>query len=175
MKKKSQLFLFDLIFAFVLLVIAIGLYYLYYVDVNENSNIYDLNVNILNGFTNTKINDLNDREIRDLFIANKIKNVENTVAEQVVDFYVTNKSSGDAQYLTGIFVKDYVDKQMNFLLTIENETGGDNMTLYRYPPSSFRVSFENSTVSTMAQRTIFSFKNQSDFYGPFIFRVKIWQ
>lgn len=175
MYKKNQLFLFDLIFAFVILVISLGLFYVYYLEVDENITLYDLNINILNGFTNTKINNLNDQEIRDLFIQNKIKNIENTIAEQVIEFYSTNKTSGDAEDLTRIFVKDYIDKQMNFLLTIENETGGDNMTLYRYPTSSFKVEFENSSIATTSQRTIFTFKNQTDFYGPYIFKVKIWQ
>jgi len=176
MMKKTQIFLFDLIFAFVIFIVSMTLIYTYYIDVEENVNIYDLNVNIINGFTNTKLNNLNDQEIRDLFIQNKIRNIENTIAEQVVEFYEANKTTPvEAKYLTKIYVQDYIDKQMNFEFTLENET--DILTtLYQYPepPMDYKVSFENSTIATNTQRLIFGFKNQTYFYGPYILRVKIW-
>jgi len=176
MMKKTQIFLFDLIFAFVIFIVSITLFYTYYINVDENVNVYDLNINIINSFTNTKLNDLNDKEIRDLFIQNKIRNIENTVAEQVVEFYEANKSNPvEAQYLSKIYVKDYIDKQMNFEFTLENET--DVLTtLYRYPelPDDYKVSFENSTIATRSQRLIFGFKNQTEFYGPYLLKVKIW-
>lgn len=178
MNKKSQIFIFDLIFAFIILIVSLGLFYAYYLDVDENEQLYDLNMDILNGFTNTKINNLNDDGIRDLFIQNKIRNIENSVAEQVVEFYINNNTyPGEAESLTKIYVKDYVDKQMNFLLSIENKTGGDYLVLYKYPedPMPFRVEYENASIATHSQRIIFSFRNQTEFYGPFVFKVKIWK
>ena len=173
MNKRSQIFLFDLIFAFVILTVTLALFYAYYLDVDENTNIYDLNMNILNGFTNTKINSLNDVEIRDFFIQYKITNIDNSVAEQVVEFH-HNGQSEDASKLTRIFVQDYVDKQMNFVLSLENETGGNYTVLYEYP-TVHRISFENSTIATSSERLIFSFQNQSEFYGPYVFKVRIWK
>lgn len=174
--KKSQIFIFDMIFAFVVFIVSIGLFYSYYVGVDENINIYDLNMNVLNGFTNTRINALNDKEIREFFIANKIRNIENTVAQQVVEFYVNNKDNpDDAKKLTRIFIEDYLDKQMNFRLTLENESGVvENGDLY-FANNRPDIPFENATITTSSSRLIFGFENQTHFYGPYIFKVRIWK
>lgn len=120
-EKKSQIFMLDVVFSFVLILIAVSLSFNYYITGYQNADIYNLNKNVLGGFTNTRINSLNDDEIRVMFAMNKIKNIENTVAQQVIEFY----EEGNVDYaenLTRIYVEDYVDKQMNFNITLENSS-----------------------------------------------------
>lgn len=163
--------MFDLIFSFIILIISIGLLYNYYIDVTGNVDIYDLNKNILNGFTNTRINTLNDEEIREMFRANKVKNIENTVAQQVGEFYYYG-SLTDANDLTRIFAQDYIDKQMNFEFTLDD--AGTSYELYK-SINRPEVDFDSAEIASVNQRTIFGFKNSTDFYGPYVFRIKIWK
>lgn len=167
--------MFDLILSLVVLVLAVSLTFNYYVNGNEEIDIYTLNKNILDGFTNTKVGSLNDDEIRVMYAANKIRNVENTVAQQVVEFYESSVPV-DREYaenLTRIFIEDYLDKQMNFNITIENETMPVATELFSIMNKD--ISFDDSSITAVTQRRVFSFKNTTDFYGPYMIKIKIWK
>lgn len=170
--KGGQIFIFDLILSFIVLVLSVSLIYNYYLNVDIGDDVYELNKNILDGFTNTKINSLNNKEIRDMFIAGEIKNIENTVAQQVAEFYYIGNSIL-AENLTQVFVEDYLDKQMNFNLTIEEEGSGivDVLFLNLNRPE---IGFDDSSIVSARQRIIFGF-NSSQVYGPYIFRTTIWK
>ena len=163
--------MFDLIFSFIILMVSFGLIFVYYINVNDNNDIYDLNKRILDGFTNTKINTLNNIDVREMFVNNKIRNLQNTVAQQVGEFHYYGDDEL-AKNLTEIFVENFLDRQMNFNLTLENETGGV-FVLYSklYRPE---ISPENSSITAISRRTIFGF-NQSDYYGPYKLKIKIWK
>lgn len=173
MTKKTQIFIFDMIFAVIILILALSLYYTYFLHVDDNSKMHELNIDILNRFTNLNINSLNNQGVRNLFIQGKIQNIEHTVAQQVVEFYHEG-NTGDAENLTSIFIADYITKDLHFMLSLANSTGGDNFTLYKYPPT-FVIDFEDAKISTLSQRLVFSFENQSTFYGPYRFTVQIWK
>lgn len=164
--------MFDMMLAFVIILIALALAYNYYINVQENQEIYDLNQDILDGFTNTKINSLNDEGIRELFLENKIKNIENTVAQQVIEFYNTTGEEVYAKNLTMIFIKDYLDKQMNFNITLQNDSA-TLITLFNV--SNRDIPIDDATIVSVAKRRIFAFKGKDEFYGPYIFQVTIWK
>ncbi|MDA3855439.1 MAG: hypothetical protein PF569_04220 [Candidatus Woesearchaeota archaeon] len=164
--------MFDLILSFIVLILSVSLIYNYYLNVDIGDDVYELNKNILDGFTNTKINSLNNKEIRDMFIAGEIKNIENTVAQQVAEFYYINDMVL-ASDLTQVFVEDYLDKQMNFNLTIEEEDSGVVDVLF-VKLNRPQIEYDDSSVVSSRQRIIFGFNN-SQVYGPYIFKTIIWK
>lgn len=171
--KKSQIFIFDLIFSGVIILVGFAIIFNYYININDNSSISDLNKNILNGFTNTKINSLNGEEIRMMFVLGKVKNIENTVAQQVAEYTFYNQNDS-AKNLTRIFVEDYLDKQMNFNLTIQLEGSSEpEYTLFQKINRKDSLIGDAEIVS-VSQRIIFGF-NSTDYFGPYIFKVRIWK
>ncbi len=168
---KSQLFLFDLIFSFVILIVSVGLILAYFSSTNDNKDLFNLNLEIMNGFTNTKINSLNDDEIKQMFIDNYIRNVENSVAQQVCDFHF--ESHPDLAWnLSEIFVDTYLGKQININISIENETGHISQVYYKL--NNPQVSYVDSLLSSSTQRTVYGIINKTNTYGPYIFRIKLW-
>jgi hypothetical protein len=171
MYKKSQILIFDFILSLVILVIFFGLIFSYYFDKTDNYDIYGENLNLLNGFTMTKINSLNDLEIRDLFIQGSIKNIENTIANQVAEFYY----SGDyvlARNLTRIFASNYIGNNYNTQILLINQTGSEFLL---YENIVFDVSFNDSEVSSSISRKIFGFINLNQAYGPYDFKIRSWR
>lgn len=169
-KKKSQIFLFDLIFSFVIFVVSLSVFLIYYTSTSTNTEIYDLNSQILNGLTQTKINSLNSQEVRDMFLNNQIRNIDNTVAQQISEFHHL-KEDVLADDLARIFIESYLTRQMNFELLLDNSS--NELTLFS--EINREVDFENSELSAVSSRVIFGFINRSDSYGPHIYTVRLWQ
>ncbi|MFW5705189.1 MAG: hypothetical protein ACOCXG_05090 [Nanoarchaeota archaeon] len=168
--KKSQIFVFDLILSIVIIVVSVILVFSFFTTTIDNVDIYEYNYEILTGITQTKINSLNDDQIRDFFIENKIKNIENTVAQQISDFYYLGQND-DAENLTRIFIKDYALSSVNINITLNN--GTEEYELYSKKAKS-EVSFEDSTIASVTKRNIFGFLNTSDYYGPYELKIKLW-
>lgn len=164
--------MFDLIFSTVILVVSVAIVMSYYTDTVENVDIYDLNSQILNSFTKTKINSLNSEEVRQMFINNEIKNIKNTVAQQVSEFYYLGNIAR-AENLTLIFIEDYVNKQMNFNITLENSSGS-KISLFEVTNLK-ETPISKASISSVSERIVYGFINSTDFYGPFIFRVELWK
>lgn len=168
--KKSQIFIFDIILAFIIILVGISVFFLYDFYEFDNQQLYSINKNILKGISMTQINSLNDDEIRIFFSQNKIKNIKNTVAEQIVEFCYENEIEL-AQNLTKIFVKNYVNHQLNINITLENSSFVQ--TLYVLKVND--VSFKDSYVSSQTSKEFFSFLNSKEVFGPCQIKIKIWQ
>lgn len=171
LNNKSQIFIFDMIFAFVIIIVGLSLIFMYNSNVDDNIDLYELNNNLLKGISNTKVNSLNDEEIRLMFTNNNIKNIENTVGQQIVEFY-SNSQKELAQNLTRIFIEDYLDKQMNFNITIKDEAENIEVLFVKL---NKKISFEDSSTSSEVKRSLFTFTNSTNFYGPYEFKIKIWK
>lgn len=171
---KSQLFVFDLIFSVVILVISFSLVLSYFSNTYDNIDIYDLNNQIMNGFTLTELNSLNGDYIRNLFISGEIRNYQNTVAQQVSEFYFNDFSptKEDSKNLTKFFVEDYIKKQFNFNITLKDTN--NNVTVL-YEQINSKVKKEDSTLKSVTQRSVYGFKSLSESYGPYTFKIEIWQ
>jgi len=169
-KLKSQIFLFDLLFSFIILVVSISIIFSYYNSTTDNVDIYSFNLKIINSLTKTSINSLNDDEIRKMFIDKKIRNIKNSVAQQISDFYYVGKLD-DAKNLTRIFIKDYVTKNINLNLTLINESGGE-FNLYYVQNTNKKIS--DASILSENNRVVIGFINNTNYYGPYIFKVKIW-
>lgn len=173
MKKKSQLFLFDGIIGFTLIIIAFGVILTYYSTSYESQNIHYLNQELLNSYTNTKINDLNDEEIRDFFRQGQIRNIQNSIAQQTAEFHYENKSEL-ARNLTRIFVEDFVTKQINAqVLIYDNTTINTPYDLFNKTNKNIPLTDAKSISST--KRTVIGFLDATTSYGPYTIQILLWQ
>lgn len=167
---KSQIFMLDLIFSFIVLIVSFGLAMSYFSNTSSNIDIYDLNNEIMNSFTLTELNSLNGQEIRDFFSSGYIRNYHNTVAQQAGEFYYLNRDDL-AQNLSEFFVKDYIKKQFNFNITLSNGT----TTVSLYDEVNNGISLENASLVSVTKRSIYGFIDLTRSYGPYDFKVVIWQ
>lgn len=180
--RKSQIFMFDFIFAVVLLIVAVSIILSYLGSTTENVNIYDLNLKVMESVTSTKINSLNDEEIRNFFKERKIVSVDNTIAQQISEFYYFNQNNitinnnilidgNDSKDLSKAFIEDFIPKQININVTLEEGDG----TIYEVYSLLNRpeINFEDSGVSSVTKRYILGFY-KNEFYDYEI-KVKLWQ
>lgn len=173
MKKKSQIFLFDGIVGFIIIIIALGVVLTYSSSSFESQNIHSLNQQLLNSYTNTKINDLNDNEIRAFFRQGQIRNIHNSIAQQTSEFYFESKTDL-AQNLTKIFVDDFVTKQINARVLIYDATTISTPTiLFEKLNKNMNLSMAGSVSST--KRSVIGFINSSTVYGPYTIQILLWQ
>lgn len=168
--RKSQLFLMDLITAVVILFLSLGVIFSYFSTTNENLEIYDLNKNLMESFTTIKVNSLNNPEIRRLFILGEIKNIENTVAQQVAEFYSENRVDM-ARNLSELFFKDYIGGQTNVNVTLSNET----KSLVIFSSIKKVKAFEEASITSTSQRTVFGFIDRKTPIGPYYVIIRTWQ
>lgn len=171
MKKNSQIFIFDLIFSVVILVVSLGIAFSYYINTSKNTDIYDLNVELMNGLTKTEINDLNGQEIRNMFKERLVTNIHNTVGQQVA-YFISIGNISRAENLTDIFVKNYVQPQMYFNISISNST--DSYILFEKVDNNI-ISKKNSQLLSVTQRRVIGFLNDaSDTYYKYTYKIEIW-
>ena len=169
-KNKSQIFIFDLIFSIVILIVSLGLALSYFSNTSSNIDIYDLNNQIMNSFTLTELNSLNGEYIRDIFVSGQIRNYHNTVAQQVSEFYYLG-DVGMAQNLSKFFVKDFIKKQFNFNLTLRNSSN----TIVLYSTINPSINIEQAELVSVTKRSVYGFVDLENSYGPYEFKVEIWQ
>lgn len=171
MKKNSQIFIFDLIFSVVILVVSLGIAFSYYINTSKNTDIYNLNVELMNGLTKTEINDLNGQEIRNMFKERLVTNIHNTVGQQVA-YFISIGNISRAENLTDIFVKNYVQPQMYFNISISNST--DSYILFEKVDNNI-ISKKNSQLLSVTQRRVIGFLNDaSDTYYKYTYKIEIW-
>jgi hypothetical protein len=173
MKKKSQVFLFDGIVGFTLIIIALGVVLTYYSTSYESQNIHSLNQQLLNSYTKTKINDLNDDEIRDFFRQGQIRNIHNSIAQQTAEFHFEN-NSGLAENLTSIFVDDFITKQINAQILIYDSATINTPTELFIKQNRKTLLADAKSVSS-TKRSVIGFINTSTSYGPYTIQILLWQ
>lgn len=173
MKKKSQLFLFDGIIGFTLIIIALGVILTYYSTSYESQNIHYLNQQLLNSYTNTKINDLNDDEIRVFFRQGKIRNIQNSIAQQTAEFHFEGKNES-AKNLTRIFVEDFVTKQMNAQVLIYDKTTINSKTIL-FNRTNRNINLADAKSISSTKRSVIGFLDATTSYGPYTIQILLWQ
>lgn len=165
--KKSQFFMFDLIFSFVILVVAIGIALYYSTSSFQEEGLFDLSQNIIDQYTTTSINSLNNQEIRDFFLNNQITNIDNSIAQQSAEFYLDSQIS-EVQTLNRVFIETYERRNLYISLALINETNSFQTYITPGAPS-----FENSKTSYVNSREILLI--YGDDVKTFTAEVKIWQ
>jgi hypothetical protein len=172
-KKKGQIFMMDGIFSFIIIVVAIAIISSFYTKTISNENTFEYAQNILNKFTTTPINTLNNKEIRELFVAGKITNVENTIAQQVVLFYNRGGSSNLelAQNLTQLVISSYEKKGIFLNISLINSSGG---VFNLYTTSPLLVSSNESTYQYQLTREVLAFEDNFTVVGPNTIQLQTW-
>ena len=165
--KKSQFFMLDVIFSFVILIIAIGIAVAYTTTAFEEEGLYDLSIEIMEQYTTTEVNSLNNEEIRNFFLTNKITNVDNTIAQQSGEFYLKDNIE-DAKTLSRVFIDTYERRNIFLNISIFNET--HSQTLY---VSQNADDFEEAQTSYVHSREILVFYENE--VHPFTVEVSAWQ
>jgi len=168
--RKSQIFLLDLIFATIIILVIVGISLSYYTLVSTNSHIYFLNNEIINTVTKTEINSLNSEYIRDLFIQGKIENYHNTIIQQIVAFYLSS-NYGDSRNLTEDFLQNHINKQYNINITLRNSTR--DIELYSKLNRDIRI--EDASIVSVRKREVMGFVNSTSSFGPFTLKIELWQ
>lgn len=168
---KGQIFMMDLIFSFIVLLVALGIASLYYSNVSDDEGLYDFTQESINRLTTLSINSLNNEEIRKLFATGKITNIENSLAQQISIFYDEGELDL-ARNITRIFFENTEGQQFFMNISLINSSGSD-VSLYASP--RVRVSYEDSKTSYAMTREVIAFHNGSYIIGPYSYRIIIWQ
>lgn len=168
--KKSQIFLFDLISSLVIIIVTLGIVFSYYTVSSQNVDLYSQNQEIMSSLSQTRVNSLNNEEIRQLFIQSEIRNVDNTVGQQIGEFYARGRLDL-ARNISESFLDDFVLQQVNFQLLLLNES----TVIYLYNETPSNLAFEDSSISSVTRRTIFGFSNSTTLFGPYVFEMRLWQ
>lgn len=174
---KSQIFIFDMIFSIVIIIVSIGIAFSYYSNVSQNIDIYELNKNILTSFTTTPINSLNSEFVKDLFKQREVKNIDNSIAQQASEFYYRYTLEGGdnlekSRNLTQSFIEDFISPEMNFQIVLDD--GSSKTYLFNQSAKLNSVSEQDADIVSYSQRTVFGFLNRTNYYGPYILEVKLW-
>lgn len=169
--KKGQIFLMDMIFSIVILIVAIGLIFTYFSTTQDNSNIYELSTQLMNGYTRTELNSLNNKEVRNLFQEGEIRNVHNTVAQQVAEFHYRGKNEL-SRNLTRDFAQSYVGENFNYNFTLVNTTSGNEFRLFTKVSRNEEV--EDSDIVSELRRPVVGFINKTEHY-EYKLKIKIWK
>lgn len=118
-KNNGQVFIIDLITASVLAILTFGIFFTYYFFADPPESLYNDVFELSDAMATIKINDLNNDFVRDLFIAQKITDIDNTILQQISDFYVKGNIV-DAQNLTQELTNLYVTKKIGFQIILNN-------------------------------------------------------
>jgi hypothetical protein len=170
--KKSQLFVIDLTLSFVILIITLGIVFSYYQTVTSNDGLIDTNKKITKELTRTKINDLNDDYIKTLFISGEITNPQNSIAQQTIQFYGDGRIS-EAKNLIKIIVEKIISNKINLAINLYDKEKNFLIELYKFQNPS-KTEFKNSESASVYTREIFTYKNVTKYYGPYILEISLW-
>lgn len=165
--KKSQFFMLDVIFSFVIIVIAIGIAAYYSTSAFEEEGLFELSIDIMERFTTTSINSLNNEEIRNFFLTNQISNVDNSIAQQAGEFYLQGNGD-DAKTLTKVFIETY--ERRNIFINISLINDSEVFELYLTPNAG---DFNRAQTSYVHSREILILNNSK--VHPYTVEVRTWQ
>ncbi|MFP4401703.1 MAG: hypothetical protein ACLFPL_00585 [Candidatus Nanoarchaeia archaeon] len=164
---KSQIFMLDLIVATVLLVVSISIFFTYFIITDSQEDLFDIVTRLSNSMSGTQINDLNNEFVRDLFINQEIRNIDNTILQQISEFENTGKSVL-AKNLTNELTEVYIQEGIGYNITLITSTGATPIELDSSEQYAQRTS-ASSVASIQRQVTGF---NETDFYiHQYIFEV----
>jgi flagellar basal body-associated protein FliL len=156
---KSQIFMLDLIVAVVLIVVSLGIFFTFFINTDSQADMYDVVSQLTESMSSTKINDLNNQFVRDLFIDQEIRNIDNTILQQVSEFENTGRREL-AQNLTKELTNVYIQDKIGYNITLKTSVSGTPIIL---DSSQRYASREEAKAVASIQRQVTGF-NETDFY-----------
>ena len=172
--KKSQIFILDAIFSFFLILIAFGIILSYYYVEVDNSLIFETSSEIVEEMSIINMKDLNDENIRRMFVQKNIENPKSTVLEQVSNFYYLEEFE-NAKDLTTFFIESISTFPFNAQVIIyDYDSGVKTDGFYLYVNEVSDISLEDSNTRSFLSKQIFGFSSRKEKYEHII-EVIIWQ
>lgn len=161
----SQVFVIDLIAGSVLAIVSFAIFFTYYYQSDPPQSLYDDIFEFSNALSTIKINDLNNDFVRDLFISQKISDVDNTILQQISNFYEIGNLI-DAQNLTQEMTSLYLTRKIGYEVNLDNGTH-----LHILDSSTNFGSKENARIVVSVDKKIIGFTNQSPYIHTYTFEA----
>lgn len=157
-----------------ILVIGVFLVTSLYVDLPKPTQVELLSDDLLNFLSNVKIKDLNNQYAGiggDLWKQGIVTEPENTLLQQIGEFYATNKLDIAEQFIQSVS-KEVMPPQYKY------EVWLDGYLLYPRAPTPEHISSKSSTTILLTSKQItFGIKNKtiSSVWGPYKAEVFVWE
>ncbi len=119
--KKGIFFTLDALFATILIGIALIISSKYYISDVSQSQVNYYSQDIVNSLSNIKISEVNDSYVKSLISSGEIVNLENSVVEQIGEFYVLNKTDL-ARNLSVAVSKELIPDKFGFEMLVNDES-----------------------------------------------------
>jgi len=174
LSKRGYFFILDAVIALFILVIGIFLLSSYRVSVHSPSQVSLLSDDVLKILSNKKIKDFNNPYIGiggELWRQGNITDPENTLLQQLGEFYATNKMELANKSIQNITV-GIVPPQFNY------EVWMNGVILYPQPQTPEHIrSKANTNLMLTSKKITFGVINKttSKIWGPYKAEVYIWQ
>ena len=165
--KNSQIFLLDFIFATVLIVVSVGTFFIYFSATDPQEDLFDITYRLAELMSSTEINELNNDFVRNLFINREVTNIENSILQQISEFYERGNLTLAAN-LTSNTVDTYLIERVGFEIELLDVDSGAVEVLDS--SGSFLDKNESKTVATI-QRQIIGFEDGEPFIHRYNFEV----
>ncbi len=181
--RKGYFFLIDSIIALGVLAVGVFLVFALYVNVPPIEQPAILSDDIMDFFANNKIKDVDNAYAGlggTLWKEGKITNGENTLLQQIGEFY--EKSKDDAAYLdiTEQFIAELIQnvfpKEYSFEFWI-HDLGVDTLIYPKNPSPEHLNSKEATEVIIPSKKIVYGILNKEtgDMFGPYNAEVLVWQ
>ena len=159
--KKAIFFTIDSLLASGIVIIAILLVSSFYSAESESTNINYASRDLVRVFSAMSIGETDNGYVKSLISSGEIKNTNNTVLEQIGEFWETGKKSMSAN-LTKNLTEDIIPSNYGFSVLINEE----NVYIRN-------LSINNALVSS---RSIISgITDTSSLWGPDIIEIRVWE
>jgi hypothetical protein len=176
-KKKGYFFIIDAIIGlFVILIGVVMIYSVYMYEPSEEQTTL-FSFDMMSFLSSNKVSDLNDAYAGSGGILSKngnITDVDNTLLEQIGEFYYRNVSKSDPHTLSLIdsFVsnvsKAATPQTFGFMIKI------DDHTVYNRSGAK-AVRYTDATVIIPSKRLVHGIYNQTELFGPYLCEVIVWR
>ena len=169
---KSQIFIIDLILASVIIIVTFGVVLSSYLNSESQRDLFDIVFRASNSMASTGINDLNNPFVRDLFINQQIENIDNTLLQQVSEFYIRGLDEL-GQNLSREVSEIYFPDTVSFNITKTDITDPNNIqTIEIHNRTRMGVSQDSTSIASI-EKQIIVFTNNDVFFH--IYNFKVWR
>ena len=172
--KRGYFFLIDSILALGVLTIGTFLIFTFYMQTPSKEETTILSDNLMDFFASNRIKDVNNEYAGlggELWNLGLITNPENTLLQQVAEFYADDKQDIAEQFIAEL-TKNSLPLQYEF------EFRMDSKLLYPQIPSQEHTDSKSSTKVLIPSKKIvygISNKETGDMFGPYNAEVLVWQ
>ncbi|MFT4244884.1 MAG: hypothetical protein ACMXYB_05515 [Candidatus Woesearchaeota archaeon] len=169
--KNSQIFIIDLILASVIIIITFGVIVANYVNTDSQRDLFDIAFRTSNSFASIGINDLNNDYVRQLFIDQRIQNIDNSIIQQISDFYVRDMNNY-AQDLTKEVSQIYIPNSVGHTITLIDISSPGEPELILDSNERFGTREESSTIASI-EKQILLFVDSNVYVHRY--RIEVWR